>query len=553
MFHQPLTEREIPQLPAFDVSEALSKVTSRHGQATGLDLVLGAQAFVVTDTWLPDMPVIYVSDGFLSLTGYARNEILGRNCRMLQAPDGSVQVGAPRTWISSGSAFELKQKLAGLQEFQHNIINFKKDGSGFINSLTIIPVPSDTSCPRYRFGFSSEVGQDYDLHTVEQLSMRPMAGLSVMPQPAAPQAGATTMLANAGEYDTAVDDFDMSLLENIGGLVLVMFPHGTIHHISSWCHHLGYAPTDLYKASIDTICHPLDVSNLLRQLKQSSSSLAIEALIRIKHRFGGYTWFQFHGSAWRYGARRMITLVGLPQPVLHIDRQVLTQGGELNTKDIWLKLSMTGLILAGFGKSKTTLGLPVADLTGITFFTFISEVRSRQKTQKMFAALKAKETFAAVLCLNGPRSNRFKAKVTFYAGNVHAQLKPYFALAQIKSIKSVSRNYTSVGDTTEFEVITPNVDTADNIFGDLDANMCGVWQSDLRNLRLENRRLESELEVLLQKQGQRRRCKKEGLSTPNCANCHTQVTPEWRKGPSGKRNLCNACGLRWAKQTRQVS
>ncbi|CAH7685030.1 hypothetical protein BY996DRAFT_4574963 [Phakopsora pachyrhizi] len=34
-----------------------------------------------------------------------------------------------------------------------------------------------------------------------------------------------------------------------------------------------------------------------------------------------------------------------------------------------------------------------------------------------------------------------------------------------------------------------------------------------------------------------------------CAVCGTNQTPEWRKGPSGLRTLCNACGLTAAKQT----
>lgn len=32
-----------------------------------------------------------------------------------------------------------------------------------------------------------------------------------------------------------------------------------------------------------------------------------------------------------------------------------------------------------------------------------------------------------------------------------------------------------------------------------------------------------------------------------CAQCGTKNTPEWRSGPSGLRNLCNACGLRYRK------
>ncbi|KAJ7074077.1 white collar 2 type of transcription factor [Mycena amicta] len=33
-----------------------------------------------------------------------------------------------------------------------------------------------------------------------------------------------------------------------------------------------------------------------------------------------------------------------------------------------------------------------------------------------------------------------------------------------------------------------------------------------------------------------------------CITCGRTDSPEWRKGPSGPKTLCNACGLRWAKQ-----
>nr|VWO99746.1 B-type cyclin 2 [Ganoderma boninense] len=32
-----------------------------------------------------------------------------------------------------------------------------------------------------------------------------------------------------------------------------------------------------------------------------------------------------------------------------------------------------------------------------------------------------------------------------------------------------------------------------------------------------------------------------------CASCKVTHSPEWRKGPSGKKDLCNACGLRFAR------
>ena len=43
------------------------------------------QAFVVSDPNLPDCPIVFASDAFLEMTGYSRFEVLGRNCRFLQA------------------------------------------------------------------------------------------------------------------------------------------------------------------------------------------------------------------------------------------------------------------------------------------------------------------------------------------------------------------------------------------------------------------------------------------------------------------------------------
>lgn len=36
-----------------------------------------------------------------------------------------------------------------------------------------------------------------------------------------------------------------------------------------------------------------------------------------------------------------------------------------------------------------------------------------------------------------------------------------------------------------------------------------------------------------------------------CTDCGTLDSPEWRKGPTGPKTLCNACGLRWAKKEKK--
>ncbi|KAH9322865.1 hypothetical protein KI387_017504, partial [Taxus chinensis] len=45
------------------------------------------QSFVLSDPHLPDMPIVHASNLFLQLTGYSRDEVLGKNCRFLQGPD----------------------------------------------------------------------------------------------------------------------------------------------------------------------------------------------------------------------------------------------------------------------------------------------------------------------------------------------------------------------------------------------------------------------------------------------------------------------------------
>jgi|GEM_PF-4663017 len=40
----------------------------------------------IVDALKPDFPMIYVSDAFERLTGYSREEALGKNCRFLQGP-----------------------------------------------------------------------------------------------------------------------------------------------------------------------------------------------------------------------------------------------------------------------------------------------------------------------------------------------------------------------------------------------------------------------------------------------------------------------------------
>lgn len=86
------------------------------------------------------MPIIYCSDMFERLTGYSKHEILGRNCRFLQSPDGRVQPGLSRKYVDDEVIWQLKNAILGNTEAQTGLINYRKGGQPFMNMLTTIPI-----------------------------------------------------------------------------------------------------------------------------------------------------------------------------------------------------------------------------------------------------------------------------------------------------------------------------------------------------------------------------------------------------------------------------
>ena len=87
-----------------------------------------------------------------------------------------------------------------------------------------------------------------------------------------------------------------------------------------------------------------------------------------------------------------------------------------------------------------------------------------------------------------------------------------------------------------------------NVFDELKTTRSTSWQFELRQMEKKNRILKEELDSLQSARRKRKRKKNPGHVQKECANCHTRSSPEWRRGPSGNRDLCNSCGLRWTKQ-----
>lgn len=95
---------------------------------------------VITDARQNDYPIVLANAAFLELTGYAAEEVIGRNCRFLQG-EGTSQAA-------------LAEIRAGLKQDRNvtvELLNYRKDGSAFWNQLYCSPVHDEAGNLIYHF------------------------------------------------------------------------------------------------------------------------------------------------------------------------------------------------------------------------------------------------------------------------------------------------------------------------------------------------------------------------------------------------------------------
>lgn len=101
---------------------------------------------IITDPRQDDNPIVFVNEAFLALTGYAREEVLGRNCRFLQGPQ------TDRTSIDA-----VRAAIAKRHDINVDLLNYRKDGSTFWNALYVSPVVDESGTLQFFFASQLDV------------------------------------------------------------------------------------------------------------------------------------------------------------------------------------------------------------------------------------------------------------------------------------------------------------------------------------------------------------------------------------------------------------
>lgn len=100
----------------------------------------------VTDPSREDNPLIYVNEAFERVTGYSREEAVGRNCRFLQGEASDPDAVA-----------ELRAAVEAGERTSVELVNYRANGAPFWNEVSIAPLRDDAGRVTHFVGFQDDV------------------------------------------------------------------------------------------------------------------------------------------------------------------------------------------------------------------------------------------------------------------------------------------------------------------------------------------------------------------------------------------------------------
>ena len=100
----------------------------------------------LADPDLEDMPLVYVNKAFETMTGYTKEEVLGKNCRFLQGTDREQK-----------ERHKLQEAIKNKQPVEITFRNYRKNGELFYNHLNLSPLFDSSGKLIYFLGVQYDV------------------------------------------------------------------------------------------------------------------------------------------------------------------------------------------------------------------------------------------------------------------------------------------------------------------------------------------------------------------------------------------------------------
>ncbi|KAB8253547.1 PAS domain-containing protein [Aspergillus pseudonomiae] len=567
----------------FDIMGVLAEVVSRPNPKINIGAVDLSCAFVLCDITKNDHPIIYVSEAFERLTGYTEQEIVGQNCRFLQGPEGVVQKGMKRTFVDDQTTSRLRSTIEDRTEIQASLINYRKGGQPFMNLISMIPIRWNSQEYRFYVGFQVDLVETPDAVTRRNPNgtytinyQRNRLPNYVVPPPDIYRSHpdlvtwfrtdqVSTILKSLDNSTLTYRSYlDRILVENTDDLIHALSLEGEFLYLSPSCRKvLEYEPIELVGKTLSTVCHPSDIGPVIRDLRACTTTEPVSVVFRIRRKRSGYIWFESHGS-WRMGerGRQFMVLVGRPRLVYCLDHITSIGQGSLAETDVWVKLSKSGIVLFMTSKARPVLGRMPDELIGKSLQDLMD---SRVEVQKALRVARTGQRATFSHKIRHKKGHMLPAQTTLHPGDTKEGIRPSFLVAQISFPKSPqggndesnsapppNRNLPGQNLLASSKQANPQIQELP-FFTELVPTRGSSWQVELRELEKQNRTLSDELQKLLTRRKKRKRKQSAASVEKSCAMCQTKKTPEWRRGPSGERDLCNSCGLRWAKQVRNAA
>jgi PAS domain S-box-containing protein len=209
-------------------------------------IAASSNGVVITAPTLPDNPIIYVNPAFERVTGYAAEEVLGRNCRFLQGTDRE-QPGLE----------ELRAALPEGRACRVVLRNYKKDGTMFWNELSISPVRGEGGELTNFVGIQENI----------------------------------TRRIKAQEELRQSEERFRSLVRYASDIVTVLGPDGTVCYESSSIERiLGYGSEELVGKNAFDYVHPEDAERVRSAFAEALQEQGVSSRVEFRFRHADGSW-----------------------------------------------------------------------------------------------------------------------------------------------------------------------------------------------------------------------------------------------------------------------